>query len=80
MSPKYDFAKVKPAGDDSTVVYIDPPLSSDTRPLRLAAKRPAPGALLQTAGYPNEKVRMMMADKNSRVQVFSADGTLFTDN
>jgi protease YdgD len=79
-SPKFNFAKVETAGEDWAVVYVDEPFPPDTRPLRLAAVRPMPGARAQTGGYPNDKAHMMTADKHCRVKAVSADGKLITDN
>ena len=60
-SPNFNFAKMETAGEDWAVVYVDEPFPSDTRPLRLAAVRPMPGAKVQTAGYPDDKAHMMTA-------------------
>jgi V8-like Glu-specific endopeptidase len=79
-SPKFNFAKMETAGEDWAVVYVDEPFPSDTRPLRLAAVRPTPGAKVQTAGYPDDKAHMMTADKRSHVKTVSADGKLITDD
>ena len=79
-SPKFNFAKMETAGEDWAVVYVDEPFPSDTRPLRLAAVRPMPGAKVQTAGYPDDKAHIMTADKRCHVKTVSTDGKLITDN
>ena len=79
-SPKFNFAKMETAGEDWAVVYVDEPFHSDTRPLRLAAVRPMPGAKVQAAGYPDDKAHMMTADKRCHVKTVSADGKLITDD
>jgi protease YdgD len=79
-SPKYDPAKeVETAGDDWAVITVESPFPSDTRPLRLAAERPLPGAPVLTGGYPSEKAHLMTADKHCQVSAVSADGKLITN-
>jgi protease YdgD len=80
ISPKFNFANIKTAGEDWAVLYIDEPFPPDTKPLRLAAERPLPGTPLQTAGYESAKAHIMTADKHCRVKAVSADGKLITDN
>jgi hypothetical protein len=71
-SPKFNFGKVETAGENWAVVYVDEPFPSDTRPLRLAAVRPMPGAKVQAAGYPDDEAHMMTADKRCHIKTVSA--------
>jgi protease YdgD len=79
-SPKYDPARgVETAGDDWAVITVESPFPSDTRPLRLAAEKPLPGAPVMTGAYPSEKAHMMTADKHCQVEAVSDDGKLISN-